>query len=60
MLLTCSLADVTLVYHSGPSPATTGVLRLEPSEAARRAAPRSTQLGGQRVHMLNMQYRMHP
>ena len=35
MLLTCSLADVTLVYHAGPSPATTGVLKLEPSEAAR-------------------------
>ena len=37
MLLTCSLADVTLVYtyHAGPSPATTGVLKLEPSDAAR-------------------------
>ena len=34
MLLTCSLA-VTLLYHAGPSPATTGVLKLEPSEAAR-------------------------
>ena len=27
--------SLTLLYHAGPSPATTGVLRLEPSEAAR-------------------------
>ena len=26
MLLTCSLADVTLVYHSGPSPASLNTL----------------------------------